>query len=200
MRDIGVVVGYEKQQVINHITSSYSTSRFEFIENPRFAETNNIYSLWLARDWLKDGSFVALNADVAFDPAILPPALASTAPITMIVDRAWRDETMKVVIRGNRILRMSKQITKEEFSATYIGITVFSRNIADRFWRKIDCLIAGGQEKIFFNAGVQQLIEERVRVGYTETRLPWAEIDDPGDLAFARTNVFPKLLAGDLAA
>ena len=43
----------------------------------------------------------------------------------MIVDPAWRDETMKVVIRDDRILRMSKQITENEFSATYIGITVF---------------------------------------------------------------------------
>ena len=76
-------------------------------------------------------SFVALNADDAFDPEILPPAMVSTAPITMIVDPAWRDETMKVVIEDHSIVRMSKQITEREFRATYIGITVFSRRITD---------------------------------------------------------------------
>ena len=115
--DIGIVVGYEKDQIIRHVTKRWgSLNRYTFIENPRFAETNNIYSLWLGRDWLKSDSFVAFNADVALDSEILPPALASNAPITMIVDRTWRNETMKVVISGNRILRMSKQITQREFS------------------------------------------------------------------------------------
>jgi L-glutamine-phosphate cytidylyltransferase len=203
LREIGIVVGYEKQQIIRHITENYwgSLRRFRFIENSRFRETNNIYSLWLAQDWLKNSSFVALNADVAFDPAVLPAALASPAPITMIVDPLWRDETMKVVIEGDRILRMSKQITRDEFSATYIGVTVFGRSITSRFFDKLDRLISEGRSQVFFNVGVQELIEDGVRVGYTQTLgHAWAEIDDPGDLAFARSSVFPELVLADTAA
>ena len=203
VREIGVVVGYEKDQIIRHITRYHwgSLQWFKFIENARFLETNNIYSLWLAREWLKGDPFVALNADVAFDPKILPPALVSTAPITMIVDPAWRDETMKVVTCDHRIVRMSKQITEKEFSATYIGITVFGRRIADRFFKKLDRLIRGGHDRVFFNVAVQQLIEEGVPVEYTLTGgHPWAEIDDPGDLAFARRHVFPKLASVNVAA
>jgi choline kinase len=200
--DIGIVVGYEKDQIIRHVIKRWgSLRRFRFIENPRFAETNNIYSLWLGRGWLKSDSFVAFNADVALDSEILPPALASNAPITMIVDRTWRDETMKVVISGNRILRMSKQITQREFSATYIGVTIFDGSIVDRLFGKLDRLIRGGSNQVFFNAGVELLIEEGVWVGYTETAgRHWAEIDDAGDLAFARLYVFPKLLRADVAA
>jgi len=119
--DIGIVVGYEKDQIIRHVRMNYrrSLDRFQFIENPAFAETYNIYSLWMARSWLKGSSFVILNAGVAFDPEILPPALSSAAPITMIVDPAWRDETMKVIIAGNRIVRMSEQISRQEFSALH---------------------------------------------------------------------------------
>ena len=201
--EIRIAVGYEKDQIIQHVARNYrgSIHRFKFIENQHYAETNNIYSLWLARDWLKGSSFVALNADVALDSEILQPALSSTAPITMIVDRAWRDETMKVGIRGNRITRISKQITHEDFSATYIGITAFKRGIVDRFFEEIDGLISDGQKTVSVNVGVQQLIDDGVRVGYTETRgRPWAEIDDAGDLAFARLYVFPKLITADVAA
>ena len=203
VREIGVVVGYEKDQIISHITKTHwgSLQRFKFIENARFLETNNIYSLWLAREWLKGDSFAALNADDAFDPEILPPAMVSTAPITMIVDPAWRDETMKVVIEDHSIVRMSKQITEREFRATYIGITVFSRRITDRLFEKLDRLISEGRERVFFNVGVQQLVGEGVRVGYILTAgLVWAEIDDPSDLAFARLHVFPKLASLDAAA
>lgn len=203
VQEIGIVVGYEKEQITRHVTKCYpgSLKRFRFIENPRFAETNNIYSLWLARDWLKGSSFVALNADVAFDSEILPPALSSTATITMIIDRAWRDEAMKVAIRGNRITYTSKPITHEGFSATYIGITVFSTRIVDCFLREIDRLIYQRQKNVSFNVGVQHLIDNGVRVGYTETGdRPWTEVDDAGDLAFARRYVFPKLMTADIAA
>ena len=203
IRKIGIAVGYEKEQIVRHVTKKYwgSLHRFTFIENQYYSETNNIYSLWLARDWLKGSSFVALNADVAFDSEILPPAISSTAPITIIVDRAWRDETMKVAIRGNQITRMSKQITHEDFSATYIGITAFKKSIVDRFFEEIDGLIYDGQENVFFNIGVQRLIDDGVRVGYAETGgRPWTEIDHAGDLAFARLYVFPKLITADVAA
>jgi choline kinase len=54
VEDIGIVVGYEKDQIIRHVRSNYRAclDHFRFIENPAFAETNNIYSLWLAREWL----------------------------------------------------------------------------------------------------------------------------------------------------
>ena len=83
---------------------------FSFIENPLFATTNNIYSFSLAEDWLDSEPFVCLNADVVFDSEILLPALESTAPVTMIVDPAWRDETMKVIISGDRVVSMNKRI------------------------------------------------------------------------------------------
>src|SRR5258708_22295140 len=58
IRDIGIVVGYEKVRIVRHVVANYwgNLSRVRFIENPEFAETNNIYSLWLAREWLTGGS------------------------------------------------------------------------------------------------------------------------------------------------
>jgi choline kinase len=112
----------------------------------------------------------------------------------MIVDPAWRDETMKVIISGNRIVRMSKQISQRDFSATYIGITVVDAAAHGHLFGRIEALIRRGEDRVFFNAAVQELADEGHHVSYTETQsLPWAEIDDPGDLAFARLNVFPML-------
>jgi choline kinase len=200
---IGIVVGYKRDQIIQHVHANYRSDihRFRFIDNSAFAETNNIYSLWVAREWLKGDSFVCLNADVAFDHRILPRAVSSPAPINMIVDQQWRDETMKVVIAGSRVTRMSKQISPSEFSGTYIGITTFGANIQERLFDKIDELIRTGRKNEFFNMAVQQLADEGVQIGFTSTfDLPWAEIDDPGDLAFARRYIFPMLSPALVAA
>src|SRR3954466_8405909 len=82
---MGIVVGYEKNQIIQHVLKNYGNEqgRFRLIENPAFASTNNIYSFWLAQTWLNRQPFVCVNADVVFDPRILVPAIQSMAPITM---------------------------------------------------------------------------------------------------------------------
>jgi len=196
VKEIGIVVGYEKDQIIRHVFTNYPhrLDSFRFIENPAFAETNNIYSFWLAQKWLNCEAFICLNADVVFDPEILIPALKPVAPISMVVDPQWRDETMKVVISGSRVIRMSKAILESEFSGTYIGITSFSSGVQKDLFTKVHNLIRTGNENAFFNVAVQQLADEGVPVGFTGTgNLPWAEIDDPADLAFARLYVFPKL-------
>jgi L-glutamine-phosphate cytidylyltransferase len=197
INDVAIVVGYQKEQIIAHVKQrNQPNQKIQFIENPAFSLTNNIYSLWLALEWLRGDHFVCLNADVIFDPEILAAAVRSLAPISMIVDPLWREETMKVIISGKRVLRMSKKISREEFSGTYIGITVFNRAIQERFFGKMGDVISAGRVKEFFNVAVQELADEGVQVGYTGTEgLPWAEIDDPLDLSFAQHSVFPQLAA-----
>jgi L-glutamine-phosphate cytidylyltransferase len=196
IEDIGIVVGYESEQILSHVCARHGrdVDRFQFIFNPQFATTNNIYSLWLARTWLRGDSFVCLNADVLCDPEILAPLVASKAPISMIVDPEWRDETMKVVIHDGRIVRMSKRILAEEFDGTYIGITAFSADVHSLFFRTMARWIAAGKVNEFFNVAVQDLADQGILVSPISTvGLPWAEIDDPSDLAFAQAHVFPKL-------
>ena len=196
INDIAIVVGYKEEQIVSHITTRSLTNnqRIHFIENPAFAITNNIYSLWLALDWLQGDSFVVLNADVIFDPEIMQSAVRVYAPISMIIDPLWRDETMKVIIEEDRVIEMSKKVSREEFSGTYIGITVFSKSIQNEFFRRMRKLIGSGRVDEFFNSAVQELANEGVFVGFNSTDgLAWAEIDDPVDLSFAQRNVFPQL-------
>ena len=196
VNDVAIVVGYEQEQIISHVRASALTNSqcIYFIENQAFAITNNIYSLWLALDWLHGSPFIALNADVIFDPEILQMAVRPNAPISMIVDPLWRDETMKVIIEDDRIIEMSKKISHEEFSGTYIGITVFSQTVQHHLYQKMNRLISAGRVNEFFNVAVQDLATEGVHVGFITTNgLPWAEIDDPVDLTYAQRNVFPQL-------
>jgi len=196
--DVAIVVGYQKEQIINHVKarSLARKQRIEFIENPAYALGNNIYSLWLALDSVRGDNFVVLNADVIFDPEILVAATRPYAPISMIVDPLWRDETMKVITNGDRVTKMSKKISREEFSGTYIGITVFSKSIQPKLFGKMDKLISSGRVNEFFNVAVQELANEGVHVGFTSTEgSAWAEIDDPMDLVFAQDNIFPQLAA-----
>src|SRR5262249_41355451 len=45
--DVTLVVGYQQERLRQHLGA-----RVRFIENPRYRETNSLYSLWLAREIL----------------------------------------------------------------------------------------------------------------------------------------------------
>jgi choline kinase len=193
---IGIVIGHRGERIVEHVERRFGEELdcFQFIRNPLFATTNNIYSLWLAREWAGSDDLLCLNADVLCHPAILARAVGSRCPASMIVDPEWRAETMKVVIRDGNVIRMSKSITADEYSGTYIGITAFSRAVVPLLFREIGTVIADGGVHEFFNVAVQRLVDKGLRVGVTPTgRLPWAEIDDASDLRFARAVVSPGL-------
>src|ERR1043166_6546956 len=85
--EIAIMVGYEKQQIIRRVRKQFGhlAPPIEFIENSAFAITNNIYSLWMAREWINGDGFVCLNADVICDPQVLASALHTDALGSMIV-------------------------------------------------------------------------------------------------------------------
>src|SRR5262245_6712280 len=66
-----VVVGHGADEVRKVLGESV-----EYVVNERPGETNSLYSLWLAREWLK-GDVVLLNSDLLFDPSILKNLLAT---------------------------------------------------------------------------------------------------------------------------
>jgi choline kinase len=193
--EIAIVIGHQGHRIVDHVASMFGDylESFHFIDNPEFATTNNICSLWKAREWAANSDFLVLNADVLCHPDILLPE-RNGRHVSMIVDPEWRDETMKVVIRNGSVARMSKAISRTEYSGTYIGITSFSREIAPALFREIGQMIEEGRVNEFFNAAVQRLVDRGLRVGVKSTKgLPWAEIDDEMDLEFARTAVYPRL-------
>jgi choline kinase len=195
---LAIVVGYGKEHIMNHVANRHREKggSISFIENPQFAFTNNIYSLWLARDWVGVSDFIVLNADVLYHPSIILPAVTTRADISVIIDEEWREETMKVIIRDGKVLAMSKAISREQYSGTYVNITTFSRRVCRPFFAAMEALIEEGRVNEFFNVAVERLIARGIPVSFTKTEgLPWAEVDDPGDLWYARTNVYPRLVS-----
>lgn len=194
---LAIVVGYGKEHIIEHVAKRHAgkSRLISFVENPQFAFTNNIYSLWLANEWIGENDFICLNSDVLYHPRIILPAVSTRADISVIIDQEWRDETMKVIIRDGTVRAMSKAIPREEFSGTYANITTFSRRIRGQFFGAMEELIAAGHVNVFFNAAVERLIGRGVPVSYTPTGgLPWAEVDDASDLWYAQTQVYPRLI------
>lgn len=93
---IVIVAGYERSNLIDYIKSTYPELDIEFVENPVYDRTNNIYSLWLARDYLMSDDTLLLESDLIFEDSVIDCAIESPYPNLALVAKyePWMDGTM----------------------------------------------------------------------------------------------------------
>lgn len=191
LNSVVVVAGYCAEAVEAELAG-----RASLLLNPRHAETNSLYSLWLARKHAQDG-FVLLNADVLFDPEILQRVLASPHPDALAVERReqFEAEEMKVELEGERILALGKSLPPERAQAENVGVLKYSAAGAQALFDKVEELLAAGAEKQFAPYGFNALAAERPLHAVPIEGLPWIEIDFVEDLLRAREEIWPAILA-----
>jgi choline kinase len=186
-----VVAGYRAESVEAELHG-----RARLLLNSRHAETNSLYSLWLAREFAADG-FVLLNADVLFDPEILRRVLRSPHPEALAVERRreFGAEEMKVELAGERIRAMSKELPPARAHAENVGVLKFSAEGARLLFDRVEELLTAGAEKQFCPFAFNAIADERPLHAVPIDGLPWIEIDFVEDLLRAREEVLPAILA-----
>lgn len=199
VRDVVVVRGYKKEEV--------REAGVRFVDNDRFAETGELYSLFRAEHELA-GPFVVLYGDIIFDPAILVRLLQTRADLAVVVDRAFHDAyragialaagPLDLVVTetppngrrfvapegGSRVLRIGPEVAPEEAHGEFIGMAMFSPAGASVLRAVHDELAASGAEGIE-RASVPHILQAMVdrghRVVAVEIHKGWMEIDSIED-------------------
>lgn len=90
-----LVVGYKGEELKDFVKSMDIRLPIQFVENPDYDKTNNIYSLYLAKDYLCKEDTVLLESDIIFEPAVLDALLEDPRETLALVDRyeSWMDGT-----------------------------------------------------------------------------------------------------------
>ena len=86
VRDIVLVVGHLARLLSAKYGTSYGSMNNQYVENRLYASTNNIYSLWLARQHL-DGQMLLLEGDLVFEPELLQRLSQTSEPDVAVVER-----------------------------------------------------------------------------------------------------------------
>jgi choline kinase len=190
--DIGIVVGHGAERV-----RRMAGGAVHYVENMRFAQTNSLYSLWLARPLLLDG-FVVLNCDVLFHPQMLVDLLTTRCDAAALV--AYRtdgeplgEEEMKVRVRRGRVVEFSKQMPPDEADGENVGMLKFHAPAARALVAELDRLVAAGHARDFAPRGFGEFARRHPLYAIATRGYPWIEIDFPEDYERACTDVLPAI-------
>ena len=97
LNKVVIVVGYESDNLVNHIGNRYDGKlKIEYINNPIYDKTNNIYSLALAKNYMLEDDTLLLESDLIFEKSMLDLIINHPYPNLALVAKyeSWMDGTM----------------------------------------------------------------------------------------------------------
>ena len=105
---IVLVVGYKGQNVRNYVGTEYEGIPIEYVENPIYDKTNNIYSLFLAKEYLLAEDSLLLESDIIFEASIIKKLVENPYPSLALVDKfeSWMDGTVVRIDDNDSIIRL----------------------------------------------------------------------------------------------
>ena len=102
-----IVVGYQADNLKKHIGNRYDGKlNIEYVENPIYDKTNNIYSLALAKEHLQQDDTLLLESDLIVDESLFQMVLSNPYPNLALVAKyeTWMDGTMVRIDNDGNIL------------------------------------------------------------------------------------------------
>jgi len=190
------VVGYKNENVIAFLGKRYKHIEIIYVLNDIYDRTNNIYSLYLAKDYLLQDDTLLLESDLIFENRLITDMLAYNEPTIAAVARfeSWMDGTVVQLTETKEIAafipkKMFNFLEKDSYYKT-VNIYKFSRNFSQNTY--VPFLEAYSR-----TMGNNEYYEQVLRViatldkcelkAFVLTGQKWYEIDDIQDKDIAET-------------
>lgn len=198
--EIVIVTGYKSSTLIDYvdgIVSKYNINiPVKYIDNKDYAVTNNIYSLYLARNELLENDVVLFESDLIFDDEIINQVFTSEHKNFALVApyREWMDGTVITIDNENNITsfipkenfnysnkdkyyktaniyRLSKEFSSQEY-VPFLEAYIKSKGLNEYYEQVLSVIISMGSKSCK---------AEVIKKG------SWYEIDDANDLHIAES-------------
>ncbi len=193
---ITIVTGYEGTKLVDYIRTLNISTPVEFIDNPIYDKTNNIYSLSLASDRLCEEDTLLFESDIIFEDSVLDALVNDPRETLALVDKyeSWMDGTCLKLSDDDMIEAFvpGKKLHYEEAEEYFktVNIYKFSRSFSQKYY--VPFLQAyekalGENEYYEQVLRVITMLDEPVIKAKRLSGQKWYEIDDLQDLDIAES-------------
>lgn len=196
-----IVIGYKGDNLRQYIGNEYKGLKIEYIENPVYDKTNNIYSLSLAKKELQEDDTLLVESDLIFDDSLFPMIVDNPYPNLALVAKyeTWMDGTMVRLDDENNIVNFvpKKAFKYSDVDCYYKTVNIYK--FSKEFLRTHYVPFLDAYTKALGN---NEYYEQVLRVITLLDKcdlkaLPlngqkWYEIDDVQDLDIAETIFAPE--------
>lgn len=195
LSNIVVVTGYKSEFFINYIKSLNINTKLTFINNEIYDKTNNIYSMYLAKDEMIKEDSILLESDLIFDDKMISELLEDNRENLALVAKyeCWMDGTCLKINENEEILNFisGKEFNFDDADKYFKTINIykfskeFSKNIYFPF---LEAYMSANGKNDYYEAVLKTIIDlgkNHIFAKVISDDIKWYEIDDEQDLDIA---------------
>jgi NDP-sugar pyrophosphorylase family protein len=188
IEDVLIVTGHLDAVLRARVDASPRAFGVRYVHNAEYARTNNVVSLWLAREHLRP-PFMLVESDLVLEPealrGLVEPDRMAVAPWDAAMSGTVVDVGPDDLVR--RLILKRDQSPEQDLSSTWKTVNIYS--FSDRLWTdayrpELERTVAAGLLGDYYEAALGTLINNgtaRIRaVDFSSQR--WIEVDDLVDL------------------
>ena len=197
---IVIVVGYEGQKLIDFVKTLGISTPIEYVENPIYYKTNNIYSLALAKEYLCKEDMLLFESDLIVEDAVIRNLVEDPRETLALVDKyeSWMDGTCVKLSDQDDIVEFvpGKKFKFDEIKSYYktVNIYKFGRHFSQTHYVPFLDAYSNAMGNNEYYEQVLKIItmldDPEIKAKRLNGEL-WYEIDDIQDLDIA-TSMFMK--------
>lgn len=196
LKRVVIVIGYEGERLKQYLGDSYKGLKIEYVNNPIYDKTNNIFSLFLAKKELAEDDTILVESDLIFEDSIFDLVTGSEYENVAVVAKyaSWMDGTMVRIDNDKNIVNFipKKAFRYEDIDLYYktVNIYKFSKEFSrNQYIPFLEAYIHALGENEYYEQVLRviTLLDNCDLKALVLGNEKWYEIDDVQDLDIAET-------------
>ena len=178
-----VTTGHLSDMLEDYLRSLDTPIRFHFVHNPRYRETNYIYSMYLARELLAGQDVLSLHGDLVMHPAVMEKLAASpVSAVTVDTTLPLPEKDFKGRIRDGRLMEVGVNVFGPDCLELQPAYRFLSRDFTRRM-QEIERFVEAGNDRVYAENAFNAAWEDIPVYPLDVQGLLCAEIDNQEDRA-----------------
>ena len=205
-----VVTGYRADQIVDFLETLNAklpkatgrraklgnTPNFHYLHNADYEHNNNIYSLWMAGEYVRGKEFLLMDSDILCDPAAVARIAHEPESALALNRHECGEEEIKVIVDANgHITEISKVCSIKDAIGESVGIEKMTADYSEALYKELDQMILKeGLIDVFYERCFERLIPQGHTFKVVDTTSYFSyELDTPEDFERAK-ELMPKEL------
>ena len=181
IEEVVMTTGYYDQVLVDYCEKLHLPLKFTFVNNPEYATTNYIYSIYCAKDYLKDDDIILMHGDLVFENLVMEAVVNSEVScIAVCSTLPLPEKDFKAVIKDNKIEKVGIEFFENAMAAQPLY------KILKEDWliwlKNIEKFCEAGNRKCYAENAFNE-VSDQCRIFPCDVKdMLCAEIDTPEDL------------------
>ena len=118
IEEVVMTTGYYDQILVDYCDALHLPLKFTFVNNPEYATTNYIYSIYCAKEQLKDDDIILMHGDLVFESQVMEAVIDSeTSCMAVSSTLPLPEKDFKAVIKNGKIEKIGIEFFDDAMAA-----------------------------------------------------------------------------------